>query len=330
MKETAEPPSEPLAPEAIFSRETAVECPHFMAVAGYIGTKYCLPKYVWRRGGLLYHYTDAAGLLGIVSTNRLWATDVDFLNDPSEGTLFPKRLLENMRQKPGGLSALETEIIDLIEAELAKHTTDSRTFSVSFCGEGDLLSQWRGYGSFGSGYAIGFDPEHIVHPQLGRLIEVQYGVEGLEDIALDLLSIYVEASPKWGNMLCDETTRVLLFLSLGFKDSTYSEERETRILTQASDQATDWKRDVAPLRFRTRGSDIVPYISLPAKPFISDGNQNVETLKAGEHPSPLPIRRIVTGPGVDYSRAKTSLERLLKVQGYEDVDVIPSAVPFRC
>ena len=33
---------------------------------------------------LLFHYTNAGGLLGILSTSRIWATNYRFLNDSSE------------------------------------------------------------------------------------------------------------------------------------------------------------------------------------------------------------------------------------------------------
>src|SRR5437660_10589388 len=36
------------------------------------------------RPRILYHYTDAAGLLGLLKTNRLWATNRRFMNDPTE------------------------------------------------------------------------------------------------------------------------------------------------------------------------------------------------------------------------------------------------------
>jgi hypothetical protein len=33
---------------------------------------------------VVYHYTNAAGLLGVLSTQQLWMTDTDFLNDAEE------------------------------------------------------------------------------------------------------------------------------------------------------------------------------------------------------------------------------------------------------
>lgn len=205
--------------ETLFSRENAVQCPHFMAVLGYLGQTHGLPKYAWGEDGLIYHYTDAVGLLGIISTNRLWATNVRFLNDPSEGRHFPERILEFMRQKVGGLTPLENQIINNISSNLEAHAAANETFSVSFCREEDRLSQWRGYGSFGSGYALGFEIRNLLHPQLGKLIEVQYCFKALRAVALDILSIYVEASPHCGKYIerfCDDAAQVIIQLSLAF------------------------------------------------------------------------------------------------------------------
>jgi hypothetical protein len=37
--------------------------------------------------GLLYHYTDQKGLLGILESKQLWATHYRYLNDTSEGQI---------------------------------------------------------------------------------------------------------------------------------------------------------------------------------------------------------------------------------------------------
>src|ERR1022692_1738264 len=43
----------------------------------------------------LYHYTGAEGALGIVSSGEIWATDADYLNDPSE-ILYGRDLIRNV------------------------------------------------------------------------------------------------------------------------------------------------------------------------------------------------------------------------------------------
>jgi len=37
-----------------------------------------------RPASVIYHYTDLAGLIGIISSGRVWATHTDKLNDASE------------------------------------------------------------------------------------------------------------------------------------------------------------------------------------------------------------------------------------------------------
>jgi hypothetical protein len=305
------------------SREKAVECPHLMTILAYLGSKYQLPKHAFNLATPIYHYTDAAGLLGIISTNRIWATDVSFLNDPSEGRLFPEHFIECMRQKPGGLTSLERKIIEEIANGLELHASGRSTYGVSFCGEGDLLSQWRGYGSFGSGYAVGVDARELVHLQVGHLITVQYGFSGVQTVALDILSIFAEAATRLESVLdslCRDAAYALFHVGLGFKDKSYEEEQETRIITFASDKPKDLFPVEKPLKFRARGADVVPYIDLAPHPNFDGDRQAVPR---------LPIRRIVTGPGVDFPRNRSSLERLLEAHGYVGVEIVPSAIPFR-
>jgi hypothetical protein len=200
MDENSDPKDDSATPADLFSREGAIKCPP-VGLRGYVSKTYGFPKSVFVRQGLLYHYTDAAGLLGIISSNRLWATDASFLNDPSEGQLFPERIIAFMREKVGGLTPSEERIVIQIENGFNKYPRPTHAFTISFCDDGDLLSQWRGYASFGSGYAIGFDSQNITHIQLGTLVEVQYNSEGVKELALDILSILVEAMPKWSTLI---------------------------------------------------------------------------------------------------------------------------------
>ena len=184
--------------EQQMSRDAVLQLPHFMVTMAYVSKAHGIPRYGWRDKKLRYHYTDATGLIGILTSHRLWATDTRFLNDPSEGRFLPEKLLALMAGKVGGLSARERDVIDAIRRNLASPRDTSSTFSVSFCADGDLLSQWRGYGSFGTGYAIGLDLHDGPPPQLGLFYDVSYGEEPLEGVATDLLDIYVQASEKWG------------------------------------------------------------------------------------------------------------------------------------
>lgn len=70
--------------EKFMSREAAVEFPMSMNVYGHLMRNMRIPRILHGREGLAYHYTDATGLMGIVTAKRFWATNSAFLNDPTE------------------------------------------------------------------------------------------------------------------------------------------------------------------------------------------------------------------------------------------------------
>lgn len=303
-------------------RDALRQLPHFLATMNYVSKAYGIPRYGWRNKTVRYHYTDAAGLIGILTSHRLWATDIRFLNDTSEGRFLCERLLTLMERRVGGLNVRERVVIDAIRKNFAKPRSPSSTFSVSFCADGDLLSQWRGCGFFGTGYAIGLDLHDRPHPQLGVFYDICYGEEPLDHLAADLLEVYVKASEKcWPHMVdtfCEQAAMVLQSLAHAFKDPNYREERESRIVRYYSKREGYLFQREAPLHFRARGSDVVPYIPLA-----------LDVMPEGVSTQKFPIKRIITGPGVDYERNYSSITRLLEDNGYEGVEIVRSAIPFR-
>src|SRR5262249_37150111 len=95
----------------------------------------------------VFHYTDSAGLLGILSSRSLFATHYRYLNDISEGSLIRELILP----------ILENEIIEI---NFCLHTEENTI-------KHGLLSQWRGYAG-SAGFAIEFD-----EPELCELIRVE-------------------------------------------------------------------------------------------------------------------------------------------------------------
>lgn len=135
----------------------------------------------------LVHYTNAAGLSGIVTSGCLWATHASFLNDSEEiRHFFGHRLVDLVRSDvsayltelqsdPKAASKIDSEGgVDLISEKEAIRISSSlreytlatnNTYIFSLCAPIDeqtrrsgLLSQWRGYG-YDGGYAIVFDTQ---------------------------------------------------------------------------------------------------------------------------------------------------------------------------
>src|SRR5215211_7755183 len=117
---------------------------------------------------VVYHYTNAAGLLGIISTGQLWATDIEFLNDAEELTYARAAVLADLRARADEIAPPETGSEDGLRADVLRSIAEEleyppqgepsstyHIYATCFCEDGDLLSQWRAYGGDG-GYAIGF------------------------------------------------------------------------------------------------------------------------------------------------------------------------------
>ncbi|MEZ4503104.1 MAG: DUF2971 domain-containing protein [Dehalococcoidia bacterium] len=248
---------------------------------------------------VIYHYTDIAGLIGITSSGALWATNLRFMNDASELTHsygLMLRVLADARAQ-GGAPA-QVELMDEIERAIRVQWAGYPDFyAVSFSANGDLLSQWRGYGSLGGGYAIGFDTRRLAcppspHPQPARFLNrviydpaVQLGV--LENIATAMLGLFAAADSSG-----EETTaaRARVFSTLGevagfafnFKDPAWSEEQEWRGVYVLPEGQLEG------VRFRPAGGVAVPFVSLRM---------------GADDDGRLPIREVVVGPTLNAEMA---------------------------
>ncbi len=136
----------------------------------------------------LYHYTDFAGLNGILKTNELWATHIRFLNDQTE-YLHAQRYVESflvpdiknwleqttntdldIQKIVEELGGIEHQSLDLAKSAMQSMytVTGDDFFVVSFCGTppheyeklNGLLSQWRGYGNQ-QGFILVFETKSL-------------------------------------------------------------------------------------------------------------------------------------------------------------------------
>jgi hypothetical protein len=114
----------------------------------------------------LYHYTDSGGLVGILESQTLRATDARYLNDALElehgCRLVDHVLREKWRSLPRserrGVTPAITLFLDmaLTDRLFDPYEPGRFAFVTCFCEEGNLLSQWRAYADRGAGYSIGF------------------------------------------------------------------------------------------------------------------------------------------------------------------------------
>ena len=130
-----------------------------------------------------YHYTNEAGLKGILTNRRLWLMDSAGLTDRSEGKLI-------LQQAKNKLKSIDIDLLRKFEHEMAPQL--EHFYSCSFSSYGNLLSQWRGYGD---NIAIGFDWD-LLSSQSPKIIVDQTG-ENLTTSGLDFSPCnYVDPSHK--------------------------------------------------------------------------------------------------------------------------------------
>lgn len=274
---------------------------------------------------MLFHYTTQAGLLGILSSRSLWATDVGFLNDANELELVKPQLreaLDALAETLDGADDPTDEAFAWSPAAVARATVqlidqpDARrrerpwlgAYVACFCDDGDLLSQWRGYGKNG-GYSLGFDADVLSASRMSvpsdpepRLLQVQYG----DGAVAAVVDEFTQAWATWESgagvdMGYVRYAELVLPALASVKNPAFREEREWRLVVTT---------DAANAQLRTGELSLTPYIALP----ISTGA----------------LRQIVVGPGEHLELRLEGVRRLLAtVDAFDDVRVVASRAPYR-
>jgi hypothetical protein len=274
--------------------------------------------------GVLYHYTTAEGLIGIVKSQALWATNAEFLNDAQELQFGRHELHDALVAAADKLSPPDDESGDAnysratIMRSAAAHLFPGGPFAqrqfhvvhvACFCEKGDLLSQWRGYGAAG-GYAVGFRIPELrqVRPKEPgartgvidtevNLVQVRYGDGAMRDTIDKVLgTIAPEPLGHPGVQGYSRAQSLVLPALASIKNPAFEEEREWRLVL-----VTDQHQP----SFRTGPLGVTPYISLC---YPTDA-----------------IAEVIVGPGRDQQLREQGMRLLIG----EEVSVRPSSAPFR-
>ncbi len=284
---------------------------------------------------LLYHYTSAEGLLGMLEGHQLWATNVRFMNDTTElgyGIGLVREVLQEPATGRAPRRAASRRVTrqnrEDILAMLADTEANTKHFAVCFCENGDLLSQWRGYGALGSGFAVGLHGKKLCDftapflpgapPNLGVILRrVIYDTR----IQKSLVRKWIKCVD--GGVSAQAAFPILRMLYeclVCFKDPGFREEREWRLIQQGRVGGDDICKE----SFRAREGRIVTYLplSFPSRPETSSARK-----PAGSN---FPVAAITYGPTVDDEAAGHALRALVKHHGFDPrkLTVKSSVIPF--
>lgn len=282
---------------------------------------------------VLYHYTSAEGLLGIVESGLLHFTHAFFMNDQSE-LLYGRDLVVDVLQREIFKVAdrrkrlLMSACLDIFADMQQAGAMDSyHCYLACFCEDGNLLSQRRAYGDTRQGYAVGFLTDQLlVGPDVLQLRRVRYHrgeQEALINAAVD--RCFTACLGRMARVH-DRKARHEVFGAYVFaisvaiatllpqlKHPMFAEEKEWRLIALFLDSQSQPN-----VKFRRGRSSVVPYSPI---------NLTKDREGATNH---LPIASVTHAPCAEPEIVKRSIRMLLAAHGYGDeVPVVGSDIPLR-
>ena len=213
----------------------------------------------------VFHYTSAAGLLGMIKNREIWATGSNYLNDPTEISFAATALAAALRER---LKSGDTDweraqaALDLLGTYIDPNSPDQyhedRSFISSFSRSDQSLTLWRLYGGR-NGFCIGFDESHLLrwtgpdfpthnghdlagvereefdaalraNYQLSAHIEnVSYGAQHVAPIVAKIMSLPFDLE---GSFLYEGRLRTAMNKLSSIKHPAFEDEREARLVVR--------------------------------------------------------------------------------------------------
>lgn len=231
----------------------------------------------------LYHYTNSAGLRGILGKGAIWCGSAFHMNDSREFRY-----------------ALDTIIarVNARALNVLQRTEGLHAFVASFSKEGDLLSQWLAYSDGATaGYSIELNPAHFDQAKQDGFVLVQcvYNKEEQESLADAVIDVFCTKVDFTNSDDYSRQLRKAILAATAIKQPGFEQEREWRLVkikTPPFDDLTD-------LCFRDGRSGIVPFLEA--------------RLVESEHQ--LAPARITIGRALDSYAAKAGLDIYLQSLG---------------
>lgn len=271
----------------------------------------------------VYHYTDTQGLLGILESGKLWATDYRYLNDSSE-LLYTYRLASQLAREAldGSHGPLAQRFLEEVgSAPRPDVYVETPYYLCCFSEIDNSLSQWRAYGGK-QGFSLQFPGDISQFPIAAgqgqnpgiTLLKVIYDqdfhrqyltslISGLVDLcSSELLEYQVHQVGErealdgilpfwWG-----QQDRVCY----RFKHPDFAVENEWRLVIWGSQYTEQFRQ----------GATITPYIDLE---LFSFGYPTTP-----ESTGSLPLSAVRHGPSNLPTETKLALGRLLVARGYPE------------
>ncbi|MBU1216771.1 DUF2971 domain-containing protein [bacterium] len=285
---------------------------------------------------MLYHHTSLQGLMGIINSKSIWASNSDYLNDHSEYSHLFNLVSDYINKNYFDDDYLSPYSFSVQMNRPKYGNKNPQVFIGSFSESSDLLSQWRGYCPESGGICIGFNRESLERMVKASGYELKkciYLEEEQNKIVAEVVeksilefpklvedrSVYVKLPDReqWqkanelneyvskgeGKVQADKVVSELYTSISGLapliKHTSFKEEVEWRIICKNPNTKT---------MFREANTYLVPYIALDIEPdFISE---------------------IIIGPNANSERCLKSVKDFLMLNGFENINYKISEIPL--
>lgn len=270
---------------------------------------------------IVWHYTNGSGLLGIIQTGTLFATQVSCLNDTTETKyatdIYKQVINELMQEHHDDAEAVKflTSVLEFVKEEPASPTHGtSKFFVICFSGDDDELTQWDRY-SRPNGYAIGFYARGLNREPNSQLYRVVYDrdkqMRAAKKLAVATLNFYragliddrLGNPAEWARIFFEAWDEWIYKLAPLAKDQKWHSENEFRLVHEL--KASEFPE----IRFIQKRQLLARYLPLKTPSWVKR--------RAGL----LPIARVRIGPSNHKAFTKISVQLLLEQMGYLGVQV---------
>lgn len=278
-----------------------------------------LPKHSNSTNLVLYHYTTAEGMKGIIDHRSFWCTDINFLNDKQEIKYGKKIIIDRLNnfianEHNESIKSLLTKLKEVIGIH---NIYDTFIFCMSK--ENHLLYQWEYYANHGKGYNLGF----IFNIEFNNKTKISYDLNNLSENKhpvlrkviyeieeqFEIVDLYINSIIKgtknilaqnnysdksWISIASLYVSNILLEMLCSLKSPSYKEEQEWRLVYMI--QKT-YKPELC--NFRIRDNILIPFLNM----YLYNDVQRERY---------FPLQSINIGPMLSEDYTKSSIDKYLQ------------------
>lgn len=259
----------------------------------------------------LFHYSNIDALHSIVESKTLRATNVYYLNDSEEIHYAKKLFIESLAS-----TELPKEYIKQLIEWINHFLKDvHHIFTISFCVDGDKLSQWRGYSIHNKGVSMGFSKEFLKKLDSDFILEkciydkesqLKLITELIKTTYSQVIKTLTSSDPLVPTVVGDEGQELfdlftqeikpnLLKTFCKIKPPHFSEEEEYRLISKYFESYNDTR-----IKFRPGKTTLIPFIEID----LTDPSSPTEL-----------FTQVITGPSSNLELKHQSISHYLSNKG---------------